>query len=102
MWCNELINPNELAIDMHPGRERTAARYVPGVPAPSVIALNGVAAMEAVSHFMLASTGLHDDSSDTSWLMCMPRERDRAAQIPRRDADCPWCSAVGQLGRGAA
>jgi molybdopterin/thiamine biosynthesis adenylyltransferase len=100
MWCNELINPTELAIDMHPGHERTAARYVTGVPAPSVIALNGVAAMEAVSHFMLACTGLHEDPADTTSIMHLPRERERAAQAPRRDPDCPWCSSPGQLGRG--
>ncbi len=44
MWCNGLIDPAELAIDMHPGQEREAARYVDEAPAPSVIALNTLAA----------------------------------------------------------
>jgi hypothetical protein len=100
MWCNGLIDPTELAIDMHPEQERAAARYVTGVPAPSVIALNGIAAMEAVNHFMLASTGLHHDEADTTSLLLLPRERERKTQIPRRDADCSWCSSAGQLGRG--
>jgi hypothetical protein len=50
MWCNELIDPTELAIDMHPDQERHAARYIDEVPAPSVIALNNLAAAEAVDH----------------------------------------------------
>lgn len=44
---------------MHPDAEHAAARYVQGVPAPSVIALNGLFAMEAVNQFMFAVTGLH-------------------------------------------
>ena len=100
LWCNELIDPSELAIDMHPDGERAAARYVPGVPAPSVIALNGLVAMEAVNQFMLAVTGLHDDPDDTTWTIHLPRARERTAQQPRQDPTCPWCSTTGRLGRG--
>jgi hypothetical protein len=50
MWCNQLIDPTELAIDMHPEHERQPARYVDDVPAPSVITLNGIATAEALSH----------------------------------------------------
>jgi hypothetical protein len=57
--ANQLIGPTELAIDMHPENERRTARYVEDIPAPSVIALSSIAAAEAVSHFMLAVTGLH-------------------------------------------
>ncbi|WP_073839422.1 ThiF family adenylyltransferase [Micromonospora sp. CB01531] len=100
MWCNELIDPTELAIDMHPDHERTAARYVAGVPAPSVIALNGLVAMEAVNHFMLATTGMHHDPEDTTSTIHLPRQRERSAQLPRRDERCSWCSREGPLGRG--
>jgi hypothetical protein len=100
LWCNGLIDPTELAIDMHPDMERAAARYVPGVPAASVIALNGLVATEAANQFMLAATGLHDDPADTAWAMHLPRARERTAQVPRRDPACRWCSAAGQLGRG--
>ncbi len=100
LWCNELIDPTELAIDMHPDRERAAARYVPGVPAPSVIALNGLVTMEAVDQFMLAVTGLHNDPDDIAWTLYLPRDRTRVPQMPRRDPACPWCSAEGHLGRG--
>ncbi|OKI58018.1 ThiF family adenylyltransferase [Micromonospora sp. CB01531] len=100
MWCNELIDPTELAIDMHPDHERAAARYVAGVPAPSVIALNGLVAMEAINHFMLATTGMHHDPEDTTSTIHLPRQRERSAQLPRRDERCSWCSREGHLGRG--
>ena len=100
MWCNQLIDPTELAVDMHPDRDRRAARYVTGVPAPSVMALNGLAAMEGVNQFMFAVTGLHTDADDTSSVIHLPQLRERAPQDQRQDPTCPWCSAGGVLGRG--
>ncbi len=100
LWCNGLIDPTELAIEMHPEPERAAARYVAGVPAPSVITLNGLAAMEALNQFMFAVTGLHDDPDDHASVLHLPRQRERALQDQRRDLQCPWCSSTGQLGRG--
>ncbi|MEU9509325.1 hypothetical protein AB0D32_23940 [Micromonospora sp. NPDC048170] len=79
---------------------RAAARYVAGVPAPSVIALNGLVATEAINHFMLAVTGMHHNPDDTTSTIHLPRRRERADQMPRRDKDCPWCSRHGHLGRG--
>jgi molybdopterin/thiamine biosynthesis adenylyltransferase len=101
MWCNSLIDPTELAIDMHPDQERQAARYVNEAPAPSVIALNNLAAAEAVNHFMLAVTGLHRDDDDFGWVIHRPRTRERDLLTPRQNPDCPWCSSTGTLGRGA-
>jgi hypothetical protein len=69
MWCGSLINPTELAIDMHPDTERQAARYVTDIPAPSVIALNSLVAAEAVNHFMLAATGRHYQDTDYTSLV---------------------------------
>jgi molybdopterin/thiamine biosynthesis adenylyltransferase len=100
MWCNQLIDPTELAIDMHPENERRPARYVENVPAPSVIALNSLAAAEAVSHFMLAVTSLHHDPDNTASVLHLPRFRERALQTHRQDPACSWCSPIGSLGRG--
>jgi hypothetical protein len=72
MWCNQLIDPTRLAIDMHPASEREAARYVPGVLAPSVITLNAIAAAEAVNQFMLAVTNLHHDDASTASILHPP------------------------------
>jgi molybdopterin/thiamine biosynthesis adenylyltransferase len=100
MWCNGLIDPTELAIDMHPDQERRAARYVDEAPAPSVIALNNLAAGEAVDHFMLAATGLHHDDNNLAWIIYRPRTRERDFLIPRQDPNCPWCTGNGALGQG--
>jgi hypothetical protein len=92
-----LIDPTELAIDMHPDAERQHARYLADVPAPSVIALNTIAAAEAVNHFMLATTGLHTDDHDHAAVLHRPRSRDRDLVEPRRDTCCPACGAAGHL-----
>jgi len=102
MWCNQLIDPTELAIDMHPTGEREAARYVPGVPAPSVITLNALASAEGMNQFMLAVTGLHADDTDTMSVLHLPRRRQRTLQAHRQDPACSWCSPSGLLGRGGA
>ena len=52
---------------MLPDHERTLARYLEEVPAPSVIALNNLAATEATNHFLLAVTGMHADDQDLGW-----------------------------------
>ncbi|WP_410580169.1 ThiF family adenylyltransferase [Amycolatopsis sp. lyj-108] len=92
MWCNGLIDPTELAIDMHPENERERARYVPGIIAPSVIGLNSLAASEAINHFMLAVTALHSDTLDHATVLHRPRTRDRDLQLPRQDPACAVCS----------
>ncbi|TQM84510.1 molybdopterin/thiamine biosynthesis adenylyltransferase [Saccharothrix saharensis] len=96
LWCNELIDATELAIDMLPDAERERARYVAGVPAPSVIALNTLAAAEAVNHFMLAVTNLHHDDTGQAAVLHRPRSRDRDLQNPRRNPLCPTCSRCRQ------
>ncbi|WP_439663829.1 ThiF family adenylyltransferase [Lentzea sp. HUAS TT2] len=100
MWCDGLINSTNLAIDMHPGEERRLARYLDEVPAPSVIALNSVAVAEAVNHFMLAVTALHEDDTDTASILHRPRSRDRALVVSRQDPTCSACGLNGPLGRG--
>ena len=91
LWCNGLIDPAELAIDLRPDQEREQARYVAGVEAPGVIALNCLAAAEAVDHFMLAVTGLHSDDHDHSSVLHRPRSRERDLIEPTRLVNCPAC-----------
>jgi len=91
LWCNNLIDPTELAIEMQPDHERAHARYVDQIPAPSVIALNSIAAAEAVNHFMLAVTNLHTHDRDAADVLHLPRDRNRALQNHRRDPNCHWC-----------
>lgn len=92
MWCNGLIDPTEIAIEMHPETEGEQARYVPGVPAPSVMPLNTLAAGEAVTQFLLASAGLHENDSDLGSVIHRPRVRERHLQDPRQNGGCRWCT----------
>jgi hypothetical protein len=93
MWCNELIDATELAIDMHPETEREHARYVQGVTAPSVITLNSVAVAEAVNHFMLAVTALHTNDSNHAEILHAPAAT-TAIYEPKQNPACPTCSSL--------
>ena len=93
MWCNGLINPTQLAIDMLPNEQRAAARYIPEVAAPSVITLNGTAVMEALNHFLLATTGLLTDDDTISTVIHLPQNRERLRQHHRQETGCIWCTA---------
>jgi len=86
---------------MLPDTQREPARYVAGVPAPSVITLNGVAAMEALNYFLLAIMGLHTDEAPISSVVHLPRDRDRALQDHRQDPHCRWCTPAGKLATGS-
>ncbi|MEU9671584.1 ThiF family adenylyltransferase [Streptomyces bobili] len=93
MWCDGLINPTDLAIDMQAPTDRAAAHYVPGTPAASVLPLNALAAAEAVSHFMHAVSCLHDDDLDHANILHRPRTRTRDLINSRISPGCRWCSA---------
>ncbi|MFJ8138912.1 ThiF family adenylyltransferase [Streptomyces sp. NPDC096013] len=101
LWCNRLIDPTRLAIDMHPEAERKAAQYIADVPVPSVITLNSLAASEALNYFVLATSGLHHEEGDHASVIHRPRTRQRDLQDPRQDTDCRWCTRSGRLGRGS-
>ncbi len=88
MWCTGLIDPTELAVEMHSEAEREQARYVPGVPAPSVMPLNTLAVGEALTHFLLASAGLHESDHDPGSVTHRPRIRERHLEEPRQNTRC--------------
>jgi molybdopterin/thiamine biosynthesis adenylyltransferase len=100
LWCDGLINPTDLAIDMQAPTDRAAAHYVPGVPAASVLPLNALAAAEAVSHFMHAVSCLHDDVLDHASVLHRPRARTRDLINSRTDPHCRWCTPHQQFGLG--
>ena len=90
LWCNRLIDPTELALDLQPADVRRAARYLDEVPAPSVIALNAIAVAEAVNRFMMGMTGLLT-TDDPGYTIAFPRERETQIHAHRRDATCRFC-----------
>lgn len=92
LWCNQLISPTELALEMSPKAVREAARYVDEVPAASVIALNAIPVSEAVNQFMMSATGLFEDDGDiVPYTITFPREAVVELHTPRRDSSCPRC-----------
>ncbi len=100
LWCNQLINPTELALEMSPEAVRQAARYVDDVPAASVIALNAIPVSEAVNQFMMSVTGLYEDRSELGsrddivpYTIIFPREAVVELHTPRRDRACPRCGS---------
>lgn len=95
-WCNGLINPAELAIDMAPAAERERAQYVDNVPAASVITLNGITAAQATTDFQLAITGL--STYEAMHHFEFVRDRTAMSTLPRRDADCGWCGESDEAG----
>ncbi|MER5753739.1 hypothetical protein [Streptomyces sp. NPDC002088] len=102
LWCDGLINPTDLAIDMHAPADRAAAQHVPGTPAAGVLPLNALAAAEAVSHFMHAVCCLHDDDFDHASVLHRPRTRARVRDLinSRTNPDCRWCSPQQQFALG--
>ncbi|MEV4410555.1 ThiF family adenylyltransferase [Catellatospora sp. NPDC049609] len=102
MWCNGLVDPTQLAIDMAPSQQREAAQYVPEMPAAAVISLNGTATMEAVNHFLFAATGLHTTEDAIYSTLALPRTRERYLQRQQQRSGCTWCTTAGVLARGGA
>lgn len=97
-WCNGLIRASELALEMAPGTERAAARYVDGVPAASVITLNGITAAQATTDFMLAVTNLSTPDAGDHHLEWV-RDRGTMRIRPRRDPECGWCGDRDEAGQ---
>lgn len=100
LWCDGLINPTDLAVDMQASADRVAAQYVPDTPAASILPLNALAAAEAVSHFMHAASCLHTDDLDHANVLHRPRTRTRDILTSRTDPDCRWCSPSQQFALG--
>ncbi|WP_370948827.1 hypothetical protein AB5J62_15080 [Amycolatopsis sp. cg5] len=98
--CSGLIDATGLALDMLPENVQEQARYIGEVPTPSVIALNSVAAGEAVNHFMFAVANLHTEDREHSVLQ-FPRDGQRTDQRSRRDPHCRTCSHHSSFASGS-
>ncbi|WP_129789674.1 ThiF family adenylyltransferase [Promicromonospora panici] len=101
LWCAELINATQLALETTPERERQAAKYIPDVPAPAVITLNGIAAGEATTRFLFATVGLTSGLPSQA-LLRFPRGPELKRQTVSARPDCRWCGRTSDsnLGRG--
>ncbi|HEY6735741.1 MAG TPA: ThiF family adenylyltransferase [Roseiarcus sp.] len=102
LWCNQLIDPSQLAIEAKSDQERKDQAYGVGVPNPSVITLNAVAAAHAVNDFLFYFLELHEDEQPATYRHLHAIGPGAARVTPRRDPTCRDCSAAGRFGRGDA
>jgi tRNA A37 threonylcarbamoyladenosine dehydratase len=96
LWCNGLITSDGLQQEALSPEERKAQRYVEDddIPAPSVVTLNALAAAHGVNDYLFRSVGLRVPSCSDDYIFVEPRTGTVRLDTPRRDSDCPECSAV--------
>jgi hypothetical protein len=103
LWCNQLIDPSQLAIEAKTDEERKAQAYGVEEPNPSVISLNGISAAHAVNDFLLDYLGLRPEGEMLYYEHFHLLKGKQSLVEPRRDEDCPECSHAGlRYGRGDA
>ena len=91
LWCNELIDPAQLAIEAKSDEERIAQAYGTFAPNPSVISLNAVAAAHGVNEFLFDFLGI-DRGKDRAPYQHFHSLRAQVRQVtPRHDLDCREC-----------
>jgi hypothetical protein len=101
LWCNQLIDPNQLAIEAKTDEERKAQAYGVEEPNPSVISVNGISAAHAVNDFLLDYLGLRPERERLYYEHFHLLKNKQSLVEPRRDEDCPECSRTGlRYGRG--
>jgi hypothetical protein len=101
LWCNQLIDQNQLAREAKTDEERKAQAYGVEEPNPSVISLNAISAAHAVNDFLLDYLGLRPESSMLYYEHFHFLNGKRSLVEPRKDAECPECSPTGlRFGRG--
>jgi hypothetical protein len=95
LWCNQFIDPAQLAKEAKTDEERKAQAYGVGEPNPSVISLNAVAAAHAVNDFLLDYLNLRPDSGQLYYEHFHFLKGKQSLVEPRKDEDCSECSDKG-------
>lgn len=95
LWCNHLVDATGIAKEWKSDSEREDQNYGVISPNPSVITMNAVAAAHAVNDFMFMFLGLRGTSAEHLLYERFDHLRNRHDYVqPRRDLDCPECSAT--------
>jgi hypothetical protein len=97
LWCNELIDPGQLAIEAKSDEERKAQAYGTEEPNPSVITLNGVAAAHGVNDFLFDFLGLRE-GSETQFAHHFFLSHRQQKVVAGPTEECPECNR--RLARG--
>lgn len=101
LWCNQLVDPSQLAKEAKTDEERKAQAYGTEEPNPSVISLNAIAASHAVNDFLLDYLNLRPEPAAIHYEHFHFLKDKRDVVRPRRDAECTECSRSGlRYGRG--
>ena len=101
LWCNQLIDTTILAKEAKTDEERKTQAYGTEEPNPSVISLNAVSAAHSVNDFLLDYLTLRPEAEILYYEQFHFLTSKRTLVEPRKDSDCPECSAMGaRYGRG--
>jgi hypothetical protein len=101
LWCNQLIDPSQLAKEAKTDDERKAQAYGVEEPNPSVISLNAISASHAVNDFLLDYLGLRPERAQLYYEQFHFLKGRHDLVQPRRDENCPECGRAGlRYGRG--
>lgn len=101
LWCNQLIDPSQLAKEAKTDEERKIQAYGVEEPNPSVISLNAISASHAVNDFLLDYLGLRPERDQLYYEQFHFLKGRHDLVQPRRDENCSECGRGGlRYGRG--
>jgi len=92
LWCNQLIDATQLALEAKTDSERKAQAYGTAEINPSVISLNAIAAAHGVNDFLFDYLGLRSDNAPLHFEHFHFLTTRSPKVLPRRDSDCSECS----------
>jgi hypothetical protein len=96
LWCNQLIDPTELAKEAKSDEERRNQAYGVEEPNPSVLSLNAISAAHAVNDFLLDFLRLRPEPEALHYEHFYLLTSKRSLVIPRIDPNCTECSPQGR------
>ncbi|MFT3674212.1 HesA/MoeB/ThiF family protein [Aestuariivirga sp.] len=103
LWCNQLIDPSQLAIESKTDDERAAQAYGTHQPNPSVITMNSVAAAHSTNDFLFDFLDLRTEDERNSFQHFHYTLRKFSNVTPRIDLHCSECSRPsGRFAKGSA
>lgn len=97
--CAEIISAVGVSMEVHLGAEVGINDYGSKQPAPSVAALNAIAASNATMYLQLMLTGLHR-GGDVSHYTQYPMRNDFTIDKSARSKTCKTCGTDGVVGFG--
>ena len=103
LWCNQLVDPTQLAIEAKTDEERRSQAYGTHQHNPSVITLNVVASGHAVNDFLFDFLGLRPMNAKINYQHLHFKDQKTQYVQPRKDEHCRECGrSMGRYGMGDA